>query len=187
MSSFPIHTIESAPEEARETLRHVKQSIGMIPNLAAGMAEAPSLLRAFFAARDAYIGGTLRPVEIQVLSLANAFENGCEWCMAFHSAGALKDGLSKEALEDLRAGRDPDDARLGALSRLSRALIRNRGEVREEELEAFYAAGFGRAQALEVVLGIGFSTMANYAGHLVQAPLGGMLEPYAWSRPAVGA
>jgi AhpD family alkylhydroperoxidase len=183
MNSFPIHTIDTAPEGSRETLREVKDTLGMIPSLAAGMAESPTLLRAFFAVREIYSQGTLAPIDIQVLSLTNAFENGCEWCMAFHSTAALKEGLPKEALDDLREGRAPEDIRLRALSDLSRAMVRNRGKVSEQDLQAFYAAGFSPAQTLEVVLGAGFSVMANYSGHLVHAPLGAVLEPYAWTRP----
>jgi hypothetical protein len=62
-------------------------------------------------------------------------------------------------------------------------MVRNRGKVSEQDLEAFYAAGFSKAQALEVVLGAGFSVMANFSGHLVHAALGAVLEPYAWSKP----
>jgi AhpD family alkylhydroperoxidase len=182
MSSFPIHTIDSAPDGSKETLRHVKDMVGMIPNLAAGMAESPTLLRAFFTVREIYAQGTLSPIDIQVLSVSNAIENACDWCVAFHSAAALKAGLPREALDDLRDGRAPADARLRALSELSRAMVRNRGNVSEEDLEDFYAAGFGRAQALEVVLGVGFSVMANFAGHLVHAPLDAAFAPYAWTR-----
>src|SRR5262245_35265644 len=98
-TTFTVHTIETAPPASRETLRHAEESLGMIPNLAAAMAESPTLLRAFFAVRDIYGQGTLSPVEIQALSLANAVENGCEWCVAFHSAAALKLGLSREDLD----------------------------------------------------------------------------------------
>lgn len=183
MTSFPIHTIDTAPEESRETLRNVRETLGMIPNLAAAMAESPTLLRSFFAVRDLYDQGTMSPLDIQVLSLTNAFEHGCEWCMAFHSAGALKAGLSKEDLARLRAGHAPQDSRLRALSDQSRTMVRNRGQVNEQSLQAFYAAGFTRAQALEVVLGAGFSVMANFSGHLVHAPLGAAFEPHAWTRP----
>jgi AhpD family alkylhydroperoxidase len=184
MSPFPVHTIDSAPAGSRDTLQQVKTTLGMIPNLAAAMAESPPLLRAFFAVRDIYSQGTLSPVEIQVLSLTNAYENGCTWCMAFHSMSGLREGLSKRALEDLRNGAPPNDPRLGALSDLSRAMVRHRGRVGQRELEAFYSAGFSRAQALEVVLGAGFSVMANFAGHLVHPPLGMALEPFAWTPPA---
>ena len=187
MTSFPIHTIETAPEESKETLRHVRETLGMIPNLAAGMAESPTLLRSFFAVRDLYAQGTMSPLDIQVLSLTNAFENGCEWCVAFHSALALKAGLSRDDLALLRAGNAPDDPRLRALTDLSRLMVRNRGHVNDRDLEAFYAAGFTKAQALEVVLGVGFSVMANFSGHLVNAPLEAAFEPHAWTRRGVGA
>jgi AhpD family alkylhydroperoxidase len=104
VTAFAIHTIDTAPEHSRETLRHVRESLGMIPNLAAAMAESPTLVRAFFTVRAIYAEGSLSPIDIQVLSLTNAFENGCAWCMAFHSAGALKDGLSRQDLALLRAG-----------------------------------------------------------------------------------
>ncbi len=183
MIPFPIHTIETAPEGSRETLRRVQDTLGTVPSLAAGMAESPGLLRAFFAVRDIYSQGTLSPLDIQVLSLTNAYQNGCEWCMAFHSAAALKQGLAREALDALRAGRPPEDARLRALSNFSRAMVRNRGAVGEDDLRSFYAAGFSPAQALEVVLGAGFSVLANFSGHLVHAPLGPVLEPHAWTSP----
>jgi AhpD family alkylhydroperoxidase len=187
MTAFPIHTIETAPAESRETLLTVKRTLGAVPSLAAGMAESPPLLRAFFAVREIYAEGTLTPIEVQTLSIATAVENRCAWCVAFHTAMALKEGISAEALAALRAGRDPAEPRLGALSALSRAMIRNRGAVSEADLGRFLAAGYSRAQALEVVLGIGFSTMANYAGHLVDAPLGPMLQAHEWSAHRVTA
>jgi AhpD family alkylhydroperoxidase len=187
MTAFPIHTIETAPAGSQETLRSVKRTLGAIPGLAAGMAESPTLLRAFFAVREIYTGGTLTPIEIQTLSIAIAVENRCAWCVAFHTGMALKEGTPEEALAALRAGRDPAEPRLGALSALSRAMIRNRGDVSEAELDRFLAAGYTRAQALEVVLGIGFSTMANYAGHLIDAPLGPTLQSHAWKADQVTA
>jgi uncharacterized peroxidase-related enzyme len=183
-ASFPVHTIDTAPEGSRETLRHVTSTLGMLPNLAAAMAESPTLVKAFFAVREIYSQGTLSPGEIEVVSLVNAFENGCEWCMAFHSFVALKKGVSNDAVEALRHGREPQDQRLGALSRLSRAMNKHRGTVSREDLEVFHAAGFSRAQALEVVLGIGFSVMANFAAHLAHAPLDPAFQPHQWKRPA---
>jgi len=187
MTAFTIHTIDTAPEDSRETLRHVRKTLGMIPNLAAAMAESPTLLRSFFAVRDLYAQGSMRRIDIEVLSLTNAFENGCEWCMAFHSAGALKAGLSDEDLARLRAGNAPTDPRLRALSDFSRSMVRNRGNVSAQDLEGFYAAGCTRAQTLEVVLGAGFSVMSNFSGHLADAPLGLAFEPHAWTKPDGGA
>lgn len=181
MTSYPIHTIETAPEGSQSQLRQVQEVIGRIPNLAAGMAESPTLLKSFFAVREIYAGGTLTDVEIQTLSIANAAENGCDWCVAFHSAMALKAGLSEQSLKALRDGRDTGEPRLDALQRLTRAMVTRGGRVGDDVLRSFYSAGFNRGQALEVVLGVGFSVMANYAGHLVHPPLEAGLQQFAWA------
>src|SRR5215207_7847387 len=120
MRTYPIHTPDSAPEGSRDTLRHVQATLGGVPNLAAAMAESPSLVRAFFAVRELYAQGTLTAADIQVLSLANAFENDCDWCMAFHSLMAQKSGVSDATIEALRAGRSPAEARARALSEFTR-------------------------------------------------------------------
>lgn len=184
MSTFPIHTIDSAPLESRPFLQGLQQNLGMIPNLAAAMAESPELFRSFLAVREIYHGGTLTPVEVEVLSLTSAYENQCTWCMTFHTRMARIAGLSQESLAALREGRSPVEPRLGALSEFAREMVRRRGAVEATRLERFFEAGYSRSQALEVVLGMAFSLMANYASHLTKAPLEESLKPHAWQPPS---
>jgi AhpD family alkylhydroperoxidase len=184
MSQFPIHTVDTAPEPSRPGLLGLQQAVGMIPNLAAGMAEAPTLLRSYLTVREEYQKGTLTGGEIQVLSIVAAVENDCGWCVAFHSLMARNEGVADDVVTVLRDGKSPADARLGALSDFARGMIRRRGAVGQAELDRFVRAGYSRAAALEVVLGMAFSLMANYAGHLVDPPLDTPFEPYAWRRPA---
>jgi AhpD family alkylhydroperoxidase len=157
--------------------------VGFLPNLAAAMAESPPLLRGFLAVRDIYHAGTFTRAEIEVLSLTAAFENACDWCMAFHTALAIKEGVSRASVDALRAGRPPVEPKLAALSTFARAMVVRRGAMGAEELGRFCSAGYTRAQALEVVLGMAFSLMANYAGHLAHAPLNEPFQPHAWQRP----
>jgi AhpD family alkylhydroperoxidase len=182
MSRFPIHTIDSAPERSKPLFQALRQAVGMVPNLAAGMAESPQFLEGFLAVREHYGKGTFSGAEIEVLSLTAAFENDCSWCVAFHSLMAGKNDVPVEVIDALRAGRSPEDARLGPLSDFARAMVRGRGAVGEAERQRFHAAGYTRAQALEVVFGMGFSLMANYAGHLVDPPLDQPLQAYEWHR-----
>ncbi len=187
MRPFPVHSLETAPEGSRETLRRVQATLGVVPNLAAAMAESPRLFRGFFTLREIYHDhGTLSPLEIQVLSLTNAFENGCPYCMALHSAFALKEGLSPASLAELRAGRPPIEPKLRALSELSRKMVADRGAVDEKDLAAFFAAGYTPAQALEVVLGIAVSILANFSHHLTEAPVDAVFQKHAWTPPQDG-
>jgi uncharacterized peroxidase-related enzyme len=182
MIPYTVHTLESAPEGSREALRQLQANVGFVPNLAAAMSESPELLKGFLAVRQIYSDGTFTPGEIEVLSLTAAFENGCAWCMAFHTLVALNKGISAESVEALRAGRAPIEPRLAALSDFARSMVRQRGNVTSGELQRFLDAGYTRAQALEVVLGMAFSLMANYAGHLADAPVDEPFKPHAWQQ-----
>jgi AhpD family alkylhydroperoxidase len=118
-----------------------------------------------------------------VLALTNAFENGCRYCMALHSTFALKAGVSQEEIEALRAGRSPMNPRLKALSDFSRAMVKQRGRVRDADLEAFQAGGFTKAQALEVVLGVAVSILPNFAHHLTDCPVDDVFRAQLWTDP----
>jgi AhpD family alkylhydroperoxidase len=183
MHTFPIHTLDSAPNNSRPLLDALKRNVGTLPNLAAGMAESPPLLEGFLAVREIYQRGSFSGAEIQVLSLTAAFENECSWCVAFHSLMAKTEGVPDGDIVALRRGLAPADKRLGALSDFARAMLRRRGAVSDGELKRLLDAGYTRAQALEVALGLSFSLMANYAGHLVAPPLDAPLEPHAWQAP----
>jgi AhpD family alkylhydroperoxidase len=181
-ATFAIHTPESAPEMAADGLRTLQSTVGLIPNLAATMAESPALLNGFLALRELYAQTGFTGGEVQVLSLTAAYENDCAWCVAFHTAMALKEGVDRDAIDALRRGTAPTDERLAALSGFARAMVRNRGAVDAPALQAFHAAGYSKRQALDVVMGMAFSLMANYAGHLTRPPLDGFLATHAWTR-----
>jgi AhpD family alkylhydroperoxidase len=184
MTSFPIHTIESAPHASRDALAGLRKDIGMIPNLAASMAESPELLKGFLALRKIFYEGSFSEVEVQTLALTNAFENGCRYCMSLHSAFALKVGLSAPSVEALRRGQAPVEEKLKALSDFSRRLVRKRGNVTAEDLASFVGAGYTRGHALEVVLGVAVSILPNFAHHLTQCPLDDAFRAQLWTAPS---
>lgn len=180
MSKFEIHTLESAPEAARPALEGLKESVGLIPNLAGAMAESPTLIDAFVTLRRIYQGGSFSAVERETMSLTNAVANECRWCVAAHTTFASKAGAPPDVMEAVRAGRSPSDPRLKALSDFARKMTITRGQVSEADVDAFLSAGYSRAQALEVVVGVALSVLANYTNHLADAPLDAFLQPQAW-------
>lgn len=184
MVRYELHNVATAPERSKPLLDELRKTVGMIPNLAATMAESPELLQGFLQVRDTFNRGSFTPGEVQVLALTNAFENGCEYCMALHSAFALKAGISRESVSALRAGHAPSEPRLKALSDFSRALVRERGNVTPQQLATFLAAGFTKAQALEVVLGVAVSILPNFAHHLTLCPVDDAFRPQLWEQPA---
>jgi uncharacterized peroxidase-related enzyme len=187
MSEFTLHTVETAPEAARQLLQGARDKLGFVPNLYASLAEAPAALSAYLTLSDLFGKTSLTPTEQQVVALSVSAENVCHYCMAAHSTIARHmvqvDGDIVDALRD---GRALTDARLEVLRRYAEATVRNRGEVRGTALDAFLAAGFTRRQAIEVVLGVAMKTLSNYVNHLFETPVDAAFKAESW-RPARAA
>src|SRR5262245_13594535 len=122
MTSYPIHTAESAPEGARSALQGLQQALGLVPNLAAVMANSPPLVNTFVAAFGQFANGSFTAAERQTLLLSNAVANTCPWAVAFHSTIALREGVESADVEAIRRRGLPADPRLAALSTFTRQL-----------------------------------------------------------------
>jgi alkylhydroperoxidase family enzyme len=180
MNTYPIHTIDSAPDGARQALAGLQHAFGLVPNLAATMANSPPLVNAFVAASGQFGGASFTGGERQVLLLTNAVANTCTWAVAFHSTMALKEGIATADVDAIRHRRLPSDPRLAALSTVTSQLIEKRGHLDDSETKAFTAAGFDELQLFEVITGVAISAMANYAGNLAQPPLEEPFKAQAW-------
>jgi alkylhydroperoxidase family enzyme len=172
MQKFTVHTIESAPEKSKPTLRGMQQKFGFLPNIMGTMAENPALLNGFAASFGSFHGGSFDECEKQVLLLTNAVTIECPWTVAAHSTFTIEDGVSESDVRAIREGKLPKDPKYAALSEITRSLIENRGNATEADIEKFMSAGHSKAQIFEVVLGIGISmttaTTTNIAGTPVE-------------------
>jgi AhpD family alkylhydroperoxidase len=182
MVKFIRHTIDTAPEGSRPAMEQLKAAAGVLPNLAATMAEAPTLIEGFVKLREVLQQATLDARELEILGLSNAAANGCTWCVAFHSFVALKLGVDRATVDAIRAGKAPSDARSRALNAFTTRLLERRGRIDKQDLDAFIEAGFTKQQALEAVVALAVSLMANYAGNFVEPELDPFLTDQAWSQ-----
>jgi uncharacterized peroxidase-related enzyme len=163
MPEFPVHTIDTAPQASRASLEGLQKEIGFIPNLAATMADSPALIEGFTRVRSVLGHGAFTPLERETISLAVSVANECSYCIAAHSMFAKLAGGVDTDIASLRDGEDPADPRLAALSAYTRQLMASRGHASEDAKRALVVAGFTRAQLLEAIAVVAFTTIANYA------------------------
>jgi AhpD family alkylhydroperoxidase len=180
MPTYQIHTIASAPEKSKPVLEQLQRAFGFIPNLAAAISNSPKLATAFAAVFQQVHSSSLTEQEIQIVLLTDAVTNSCAYAVAFHTALALKEGVSSEETDAIRARLAPRDWRFSALSILAKTLIEKRGRLSEQELGAFLAAGFTTEQILEVITVVAASTITNYAGSIANPPLEDQFQQFAW-------
>jgi AhpD family alkylhydroperoxidase len=141
---------------------------------------APKLVTAFAAVFQQVHSSSLTEQEIQIVLLTDAVANSCSYAVAFHTALALKQGVSSEEIDAIRARRALQDRRFAALSTLAKTLIEKRGHLNEQELDAFIGAGFTKEQILEVIAVVAASTITNYAGIIANPPLEDEFQQFAW-------
>ena len=184
MTEFTRHTPETAPAPAGAQLAEIRKAWGFIPNLHATLAESPTTLQGYDTLFGLVGKGTLTPAEQQVAFITASRINACEYCVSGHTvlAGAAK--LDAASIAALRDGTPLPDARLDALARFTAAVVEQRGHLTEAQTEAFLAAGYTRAQVLEVVLVVATKTISNYVNHLTATPLDAFMAKTVWHAPA---
>jgi AhpD family alkylhydroperoxidase len=185
MSRLTLHTPETAPEASRPYVQKVLANNGYLPNLIASLANAPAALEAYLTLGEINGRSGLTLAEREVVQITAAGIHGCGFCVAGHTAVALKKAQLPEPLvDDVRNQRRLSDPRLDAVAVFTRAVIASRGAVSDEQLAAFVCAGYVESNALEVILGVSLATLCNFANNLSRNELNPQLAPYRWAPSA---
>lgn len=178
-NGFRIH--HTAPEEVSDVYQTYEKGFGMVPNMAKVMAGSPALARSYFdVQQNIKKYSSLSPAEINIVQLALAVENRCEYCTAGHTmAGKMVFKTPMEQMQCVRKNQPLEDAKLETLRQFALRVYEKRGEVGKEELRKFLEAGYTREQALDVVACIAAKVLSNYTNALAETPLDEPLQGLA--------
>jgi len=110
-----------------------------------------------------------------------SFVNKCEYCVAAHTLIAGLKGVPAEIVAALRSGATLPDSRLYALAVLTRSIVEMRGWPSEAAKDAFFAAGYGAREYLEVIVGVSVKTLSNYVNHAAATPRDTAFEAQKWA------
>jgi len=181
MSSYQVHTKETAPVASAELLANAEKTYGFIPNLLGLMAESPALINAYMAIGKIFDQSSFTPTQRQVVILAASRFHECRYCMAAHSVVAGMQNIPDDVIDAIRNDQPIADARLETLRRTVTTAVEQRGWLSEEDKSVFFAAGYTKAQLLEIIVGISYKTLSNYVNHIAQAPLDDAFAAGAWA------
>ena len=151
-----------------------------MPNLIGTLANSPIALETYLTVSGINARGSLTLAERETVQITAARIHGCDFCVAGHTAVALKKAkLPVESVRALQNGESVTESGLEAVRLFTEALIENRGHVDAKSYKAFIDAGFGQAHALEVVLGVSLATLCNFANSLAGSDINPELLPFA--------
>lgn len=182
MSNFEIHSIESAPAESKAILEGAKKQMGVVPGLFGVMAESPNMLKAYTQLHELFAGSSFDAEELTVVWQTINVEHECHYCVPAHTGIAHSMKVDPALTEALRNGESMPTEKLQALHDFTLSMVGNRGNVSEQEMQAFFAAGYGQQQVLEVILGLSQKVLSNYVNHVAKTPVDPMFEQFAWTK-----
>ena len=176
--NFTIYNIENAPEDAKPLLKAAKDNFGFVPNLLGEFAEAPVVLEGYLKLNEIIGKSSFSPQEQQAAILAVSIENECHYCSAIHST-ILKNQLNTDEaiVNAVRNGDSVPDTKLDALITYVRTAVEKRGNVSDQDLQAFLDAEYTKQNVLEVNLIIALKTISNYTNHIADTPLDEAFQP----------
>lgn len=171
MTTFKIHTAETAPDHARELVKAVQVKMGLVPNVVGVMAESPSVLKGWLDLKADVESGLLSPLEREIVQMTVSYLNDCGYCVAAHTTIAQGAKMPADIIEALRTDKPLKDAKLEQLRQFTKAVMKRFGRPDAADIDAFRLAGYKDAHVLEVVSGLALATITNYINHIAQTPV----------------
>ena len=174
---------EAASGRARELLDAVEDRLGLVPNMTRAMANSPAALDGYLQLSGALGKGTLPAKFREQIALAVAQANGCDYCLAAHSAVGRMVGLTADQIRDSRLG-TAVDPKASALIRFALKVLESRGSVTDGDLDEVRRAGYDEAAITEVVANVSLDVFTNYFNRLAGTDLDFPQAPALGPEPA---
>jgi uncharacterized peroxidase-related enzyme len=169
-SVLPVASYADASPEAQRMFDQIKASMGRVPKLFAAQSYSPRALRAKLALDGELGKGVFSGLPKEVIALAVAQVNGCDYCLAAHTAISKMRGVPDAEILNFRRGTSADE-KLAALAALAHEITESRGHPSWQTVERFFAVGYDRAALVELIGLVAANVWNNYAYHIAQPPM----------------
>jgi uncharacterized peroxidase-related enzyme len=143
----------------------LQSKLGMVPNLAQQLANAPAALKAYLGFGAALSEGRLTGKQRELIAVAVANVNSCDYCLSAHNALGSLQGLTKSELEAAQFGESSDKKDAAILS-FAAKVVEHRGHLPAQEVETLRASGVTDQEIVEVIATVGVNIFTNYFNHI---------------------
>jgi len=165
MTRLKTITPEEATGETANVYGAIKSALGGIPNIFQGIANSPRALGIFLSIGEGLKSGLLSGAEQELIALAVAQKNSCEYCLSAHTVLGKMNGLNEQQMLDIRRG-NSEDSKRQALIKLVSEIVSEKGHISDATLDNFRGQGYTDAHVPEVLLSIVQNIYTNYFNHI---------------------
>ena len=172
MSTLNLLDETNAPEKSIPLIEKSKAAFGRLPGLHGVLAGSPAALEGYQTLHRLFAEETAFDAEEKTVVWQTInVEHQCHYCVPAHTGIAKMMKVSDDISDALRDETPLPTPKLETLRSFTLAMVRDRGNVDDATLQAFYDAGFSQRHVLEVVLGLAQKVMSNYTNHIANTPI----------------
>jgi len=169
MDTINVPRRDEVNAESQAIFDKLQKALGMVPNLYATFAHSETALPTYLALQNAKssISGKSR----EVVNLVVSQVNNCAYCLAAHTMIGKMHGFTDAQILEIRRGGASFDPKLDALAKLVKNLVENRGHTDPAQVDAFFAAGWTKANLVDAIVVAGDKTVSNYLHSTTRIPV----------------
>ncbi len=157
----------TASGRVKDLFEEVQTSLGATPNIVRTMAASTAVLEAYLSFSAALGKGRLPAKLREQIALVVAEANGCDYCLAVHTAIGKKVGLTEDAIVESRRANSESSKDKAALQ-FARNVVRTRGDVRDQDVDHLRTLGFTDGEIAEIVANVAINLFTNYFNHVAR-------------------
>jgi len=170
MNRVPLIDRHATTDDRKAVLDAIHGAFGTVPAMFRATANSPAALKMMWGGFGA-LGAGVIPAQLgEQIAVAVADRNGCDYCLAAHTAIGRKAGLSTEQLRHAQAGESADPKTQAAL-RFALKLVETRGQVGEADTQALRAAGFSDEELVEIIAHVALNLFTNTVNNALAVPV----------------
>lgn len=170
MNRIPLVTPADTTGERQQLLAQIQGAFGATPNMFKAVANSTAALKSMWGSFGALGGGVIDARLGEQIAVAIADRNACDYCLAAHTALGRKAGASAEEMSAAQAGQSNDPKTAAAL-RFAIAVVSNRAQIDNEDVEALRIAGFNDEAIVEIMAHVALNLFTNYVNVAFKVPV----------------
>jgi uncharacterized peroxidase-related enzyme len=170
MSRIPLIDPNTATAERKALLTDIHGAFGATPNMFKAVANSPAALASMWGSFGALGGGVIPAKLGELIAVAVANRNACEYCLAAHTALGRKAGSTSADMVAAQVGHSDDPKTQAALTFALR-VVEGRGQLQAGDVEELRAAGYSDEEIVEILAHVALNLFTNYVNVAFDVPV----------------
>ena len=162
---------DTATGKTKELFNAIEGKLGMVPNMMKTMGNSPAFLEGYLNLSNALSSASLGAKTGELIALAVAEANACNYCLSAHTyIGGNMFKIKEDVMIAARSGKS-DDPKIDAILNFAVSLVIKSGHVDDADVAAVKTAGVTDGQIGEIIGHVALNVLTNYLNNTARTAI----------------